>query len=120
MRAADKDECYLRSKLVEIAVVGQKPTPHARCRFEQNVLDEFFIENDSEFKFPATLREIDINHIVSIPFDDEFPIVPFRFGWFDKCRENLVKLRIHSNEFDENLMHFAAGDFKNLKELVLL
>ena len=27
MRAADKDECYLRSKLVEIAIVGQKPAP---------------------------------------------------------------------------------------------
>ena len=27
MRAAKNDECYLRSKLVEIAVVGQKPVP---------------------------------------------------------------------------------------------
>ena len=27
MRAADNDKCYLRPKLVEIAVVGQKPVP---------------------------------------------------------------------------------------------
>ena len=73
---------------------------------------QFLTETDVEFKFPASLREVDIDHFDLYPQAFELP--EFRLDLFENCRENLEKLRICSWELDKNLMHFAtSAEFAN-------
>lgn len=66
--------------------------------------------NDVTFKFPASLRELDIG-----VFARNESV--FRLDSLSKCRENLVKLRVKCAAFDQTLMHISEH-FTNLTEFV--